>query len=303
MSKIANLTFLLSLLLSSVLGAQSVIGQAVKETINLAPRVKKGDLQRYWLEINRAMYGEDDSLNALKTDYLAFSQVCTGNTPESGLSYSMTIDSLLIGQYRRPNEHPPQLHTLALFDSHSYPVSISRKLHASSGCYELDFRLRPEMRVMEGWDVTEYLTYAQLLEQMRFSLGQQLKKIGDTAVFALPAPICHTLPRVFYNYRFDLKPLTLELAALSSFKNRPCALVKIRPSQSNLNLNVSGVENKPGVQIDAKLTLQAELLVALDNGQIVSATLSERVFGTTSAEGASPSQSRYQRILAFKQLN
>ena len=83
----------LILILAAVGEAQSLVPQALKETLNLAPRMQRGDVQKYKLLVDVVFLTEDGIPHADKQNALSYTQLCIANGADSGVIYDVTIDS------------------------------------------------------------------------------------------------------------------------------------------------------------------------------------------------------------------
>lgn len=291
--KIVNSTAAIVLLLCTALAAQSVIPQAVKETVNLAPRAKKSDLQKYLLTYEIARLNDDGSINSLTTDYLAFSQVCMANTPEAGIRYQVTIDSFAIGTSRRTDEKERECQIAPQFDGYTFPWSFDRTIRTKNGDLDIGVSITEPQVTVEGLEFLLHFNYLRLWEQARFSLARQLTKIGDSATLTIPAPFRQSLANVIREHKISFSPLTFELGSISSYKGRPCAVVKLLPSTSPIRANLAVTKTAADLIGEGTLALVGELWIALDSGQIVRARWQARSVATiTAADGRKvPSQS------------
>ncbi len=291
--KIVNSTAAIILLICAALAAQSVIPQAVKETVNLAPRAKKGDLQKYLLTYEIARLKNDGSINSLTTDYLAFSQVCMANSPEAGIRYQITIDSFAIGTSRRLDEKERECQIAPQFDGYTFPWSFDRTIRTKNGDLDLGVSITEPQVTVEGLEFLLHFTYLRLWEQARFSLARQLTKIGDSAILTIPAPFRRSLENVIREFKIGFSPQTYELGSVSTYKGRPCAVVKLLPSTSPIRANLAVTKTAADLIGDGTLSLVGELWISLDSGQIVRARWQGRTVSTlTTADGkAVPSHS------------
>ncbi len=290
------------LVFSGILPGQSVIPQAVNETINLAPRAKKGDLQQYLLTFEVSRPDANGIVDRVTTDYLAYSQVCQSNTPERGIEYMLTVDSFTIGTSRKPGEPERDLKTAYQFDGYVIRWLIDRQLRAQGDCFDTEVRLRDDQLFVEGSELLIHLSYIRLWEEARFLLGNELKKIGDSASLSLPAPLCYDVPGVIKQHHVKLARQVFELSGITQFRGRACAVVKVHPSQSIVDADLA---NLPGASMPAKgsLSLGGELLISLDKGQILQAAWSTRTQVLVEKPDGSAARSDARDVYLLRQLN
>lgn len=287
---------------SGILPGQSVIPQAVNETINLAPRAKKGDLQQYLLtyEISRML--PDGTVMSIKTDYLNYSQVCTSNSPEAGISYQITVDSLVIGTGRKPGEPEGLLQTAHQFDGYTFKWNFNRKVRIENGCYDFQVPLPDYLGFVEGWEFQVHMAYVQLWEQGRFLLGRQLAKVGDTASFSIGAPICIGIPDVVKSHRLSLSRQRFELTGISNYKGRACAVVKVHESSAPTFVDLATIPDSTFVA-RGKTSLAGELWISLDKGAIVQAIWRTRTDAAYEDPRFKGTTSHVSDIYWLRQLN
>ncbi len=297
-----KLLVILVLLVPTLLLGQSVIPKAVNETVNITSRAKKGDLQRYEVWFETRSLGEDGSPISYKRDHLAYSQYCAVNTPEKGLEYKVTIDSFAVG-FNGPAENPDlRLQTVRQLDG--YPISwqLSRSLPKKGDCYDLGLVIPDSLIYVEIFEFSEAYKYPRLIEQLRASAGSQLNKIGDSVRIAFPDPVCLKVEKVVNDYRLKLAPMVLELTGLTNIQNRACAIVYVRPSTSPLKIEYWAGPTASYLW-DGTLTISASFLVALDDGDILAAKITER--GDAQITGTTGRTAPDHRVKTFeiRQLN
>lgn len=297
-----RLTVILALLVPSLLLGQSSIPKAVTETVNLAPRFKKGNVQAYEFSIETRMMNDDGTPKSQRKDVVAYSQYCAANTPERGLEYKLTIDSFAVGTFEAMTQTIARNQRIKQLDGYAIPSKISRKLPATGGCYETDLYFPDSLHYVEVYEFVEYYRYLRLVEQLRFSAGLQLSKVGDTAVVEFKAPWCYKVEKVVNNFRMDMAPQVLELTGLTSLGSRPCAIVSIRPSISPYRVDIwTGTEHT--YYTAGSLTISGNFLVALDDGEILKATLLERADNKTVLPDNSSKPSQRLRGFTLRQTN
>ncbi|MBK7091860.1 MAG: hypothetical protein IPH59_09075 [bacterium] len=285
-----------------LLFGQSAIPKAVNETVNVTSRAKKGDLQRYEVWVESRALSENSTPLTYKRDLLAFSQYCASNTPEKGLDYKITIDSFAVGQ-NGPAEKPDlRLQTVRQLDGFSIPSMLTRAIPKKGECYDQGIVIPDSLIYVEIFDFAEAYKYARLIEQLRYSAASQLTKIGDSAKVTIPYPLCMKIESVVRDYKLNLAPMVLELTGLTNVQNRPCAIVYLHPSTSPLS-----IEHWAGPTAsyywEGSLTITASFLIALDDGDILAAKVSERGDAQVSGPNGKVSPSHRVRNFEFRQIN
>lgn len=297
-----RLSVILALLVPSLLFGQSTIPKAVTETVNLSPRCKKGDLQTYEYSIETRYLNEDATPKSQRKDVVAYSQYCASNTPERGVEYKITIDSFAVGTNETMTQTIARNQSVKQLDG--YPISsrITRTLPVKGGCYDTELNFPDSLHYVEIYEFTEYYRYLRLLEQLRFSAGIKLSKVGDTAVVAFPAPICYSIEQVIDSFHLDLAPQVLELTGLTSLGKRACALVTIKPSTSPFRVYMWTGTEATFVTVGS-LTISGTFLVALDDGDILKASILDRSDAIITVPGGKSGPNRRLRGFTLRQTN
>lgn len=290
-------------LFCAALAAQSVIPQAVKETVNLAPRAKKGELQKYLLTYEIARLKDDGSVNSLTTDYLAFSQVCQANTPEAGIRYQVTIDSFAIGTSRKLDEKERECLIATQFDGYTFPWNFDRTLRTKNGALDIGVSITEPQVTVEGLEFLLHFNYIRLWEQARFSLARQLNRIGDSATLTIRAPFRQSLEGVIREHKITFAPQTFELGSVSTYKGRPCAVVKLLPSSSPIRANLAVTKTAADLIGEGTMSLVGELWISLESGQIVRARWQARTVATLTTADGRTAPSHSIETYSLEQLN
>lgn len=291
----------LLILAPSILVAQSVIPKAVGETLNLSPRCKKGDLQRYEVKREMRKLNPDGSPRTHKHDIIAFTQYCRSNTPENGVDYSITVDSFAVGINLNMDEAVREPERILQFDGRSMSSKFNRTIPVKDGCYTIETNFLDTMKYAEVYDFRELYIYTRILEQFRFSAGLQLSKVGDQATISMPA-ICHKIPEVINNFRLEPTKFVLELTGIGKYGNRPCALISIKPATAAISVSIwaggaYSFEGKGTVEISGNF------VIALDDGDIVSADISERSDVNLVDPDKKAAMNSAAKIISLRQLN
>lgn len=295
------IALLMLMLIPSVLTAQSAIPKAVSETLNLSPRCKKGDLQRYEVKRDMDKLNEDGTLRSHKHDITAFTQYCSSNTPEAGPVYGITVDSFAVGIFLSAEEKLRAPERLAQFDGMTMTSRVNRTIPLKNGCYAPETSVLDTMRITEAFDFREQYVYLRLIEQMRFSAGNQLSKVGDKISISVP-PICHKIPQVINDYKLDLATQVLEVAGIGKYGNRPCALITIKPTTSPVKVSI-WAGDKYSYEGSGTIGLSGEFAVALDDGDIVSATIVERTEVSLVTPENETRNNRAVKTYSLRQIN
>ncbi len=297
-----KILLIMALFIPTLSSGQSTIPTAVKETLNLSPRCKKGDMQRYELQVENFVLGEDASPTSFRKDLLSFTQYCTSNTPEAGLEYRIAVDSFMVGAYRSVDQPEVPLMIVKQLDGFQYLSRITRSLPEKNGCYDHGLSFPDSLRYIEIYDLVEDYRYLRLIEQFRFTAGLRLSKIGDTVRISLPGPICEKINGVINLSKIELAPQLLELTGLTKYGSTPCAIVTLRPSTSKASLDIY---NRAGLPLvgNGTMALAAMFTVSLDDGDILSATITERSDSNMKGLDGNLRLNRRHRTLRLRQLN
>ncbi|MGB5106579.1 MAG: hypothetical protein WBP29_06495 [Candidatus Zixiibacteriota bacterium] len=291
----------LLMLVPTMLAAQSAIPKAVSETVNLSPRCKKGDLQRYEVKRELRKLNPDGSQRTHRHDVFAFTQYCRSNTPENGLEYSITVDSFAVGINLRMDEDLRPLDRVPQFDGRSMSSKINRIFPVKNGCYDVETNFLDTMKYVEAYDFREQYLYLRLLEQLRFSAGPKLSKVGDTVTIVLP-DLCLKISQVVNSYKLASASHVLELTGLGKYGNRPTALIAIRPSKSSVTVSIWAGDSY-SYEGAGTIELSGNFVVALDDGDIVSAEITERSDVNLVHPDKSENMNSAIKVLNLRQLN
>lgn len=254
--------------------SQSAIPKAVNETLNLAPRCKKGDLQRYHVDIELRRYDDNGNTTYVRKDVLAYSQYCAANSPDIGLRYEVTVDSFAVGVFDPPDRLTSTIQSVPQLVGYRINSAIKRELPTANGCYDIGLTFPDTLFYVEIYEFLENYVYVRLLEQLRYSAGRQLSKIGDSVVVKFPAPICYKVKDVVNDYKLTLAPQVLKLKGITNHLGKPCAIVESSKSSSKLAVNY-WAGDAYSIDVNGQLTLQIGMLIDVETGAIRSAEIYE----------------------------
>ncbi len=264
------------IVLTATASAQSVAPQALNETINLAPRYQRGNSQKYSLDIGIFFLDDQGSPRAVKHNRIDYTQICMANNADSGLVYEVTIDSFSIGS-KEPAEKP-DYHARSVVDTlmgRHFRTQFRSKIPVVGNCYDLALPFTRGFAFAEAYELVDDFLYAKLIEQLRYTVGRQLSKVGDTVTITWPKPICYSIPKVINESRIDLKPLKLQLTGLTTFRNEPCATISIGSTISPYSVKIYSTDTS-SVDAEGTSELRGEFLVSLGRGEIVNFKLNNR---------------------------
>ena len=270
-----KLLFVLMLLNASI-WAQSVVPQALNETLNLAPRFQRGDAQQYSVFVEMVFFDDQGQPTKIKRNRLDYTQICLANTPDSGVVYEVTIDSFLIGAMEQMDSDPNKTRSIVdtLMGQH-FTTQFRAKIPVTGNCYDAGIPLTKDAYYTEASELIENFFPAKLSEQLRFAVGRRLSKVGDTATIAWPKPICYSIKQVINSSRMDQKPFKLSLSGLTSYRGVPSATVSVTSTTSPYRVEIYSTDTTSFVAEGTALT-NGEYQVSLDKGRIVHFKITER---------------------------
>ena len=269
--------FLMFLVLNASIWAQSVMPQAPQETLNLAPRCQRGEAQTHRMQVEVLFLNDDGKPMAVKSNRISYTQLCVANTPDSGLIYEITVDSFVIGTLRAIDQS--NYESFSLVDSLSglhFRSQYRSKIPVKGNCYDFGIPLTTGWPYMEAWEFIDDFLPAKIMEQLHYTVGRRLRKIGDTATIAWPKPICYEVQNVVKTSRVDQKPFKLTLTGLTSYRGTPCATVSIASAISPYRVDMYTPDTTFFKALGTS-QITGELQVSLKNGNIVYAKMSERL--------------------------
>lgn len=297
-----RLLTILALLIPTLLYGQSAIPKAVNETVNITPRAKKGDLQRYEITAETRTLDDNSAPTSYRRDVLAYSQYCLGNTPEKGLDFQITIDSFAVGNSGSVTKPDLRLQIVHQLDGFRISNHFTRALPRKSGCYDLQLIIPDSLIYVEIFDFSEIFKFSNLLEQLRFTAASKLNKIGDSARVVFPDPVCMKTEKVVNSYVLKLAPQMLELTGLTTVQGRASALITVKPSISPLKIEYWAGPNL-SYTWDGTLSLSGSFAVALDDGEILTARIGERADAQITGPTGQTTSNRRIKLIEFRQIN
>jgi len=141
----------------------------------------------------------------------------------------------------------------------------------------------------------------ELLEQVRFAAADWLRTIGDSLTVPLPGPICYEIPKVIKEFRSEQEPYHLSFSGITQYGRHVCALVEVESRPSPLAIEFAATE---GTWTGSGSTwFTGEFLVSLNNGDIVRATLRERMVATQKYPDDSTVPNPVMLVTELRQLN
>jgi hypothetical protein len=270
-----KLVFALFVLAGSV-WAQSSVPQALQESINLAPRIQRGDSRSYAINVGIFFLDDKGNPDKLKRGRIDFTQICLANNPDSGLVCEIAVDSFLTGA-KEPyatsdySSRSP-VDTLMGF---SYRSQMRPKIPVSGNCYDIGIPLTTGHKFVEAYDFVEDMMPVRIADQLRFAAGRRLVKVGDTVTIAWPKPICYSIEKVIKESRLEQKPFKLTLSGLTSYAGQPCATIKVTSQVSPYKVRIYSTDTSEVVAEGTSL-INGEFLVTLNRGELVNLKWEER---------------------------
>jgi hypothetical protein len=269
--------FMVLMVLSAPLWAQSVVSQAPQEALNLAPRCQRGDAQVYKMQVEVLFLNADGKPMVVKKNCIDYTQLCLSNTPDSGLIYDITIDTFSVGTPRGIDE--------STYDSRSIVDSLvglhfrsqfRPKIPVAGNCCDFGMPLTSGFPYMEAFEFIDDFLPAKIMEQLHCTVGKRLSKVGDTATIALPKPICYSIKEVVNESVVEQKPFKLTLTGLTSYRGTPCAVVSIESAVSPYRVDMY-TSSASSFKAVGTSQITGEFQVSLKKGTIVYAKMSERL--------------------------
>ncbi|MFH2055451.1 MAG: hypothetical protein ABIJ61_05790 [bacterium] len=272
-------TLLLALLPSLTL-AQSAIPAAVQEYLNPAPRMTRGDSQRYKLEIDYLMLDSLGGSLVLVRNDAYYTQICLENSPDK-VNYEVVVDSFGTGAPVSRTGEVKGKQRMKDFEGYSFQYTLGKTIPLTGDCYDPSDILDQDHYYVQAQEFMDQFTLIRLLEQFRFMAGRSLAYIGDTAVFKLPGELCYKIPGLVTSCRVNQQPYTVKVLGISRYLNEPCVLLEISARPSPLLIEFLDLD---GNQIEAKgnRMLNGRFMISLRNGTLVSTDLQERLTGIMS---------------------
>lgn len=284
---------------------QDLLESALKQPVNLAPKARRGDIQTYIMDIETIFLTSDGEPRQIKHDKIGFTQLCLANSPDTGLVYQTTIDSLLVGQKRFVEYDSPRKDEAEIYRGKTFTMHIKRQIPVNNGCYGFDIEFGEDEHFVNSFDLQEMFTAFNLIEQSRYTAGRQLRNIGDAVTIRLPAPICISIPEVINDYKLELSAFTLSLSGYTLNKGKPAALVSIQPHFARNRMDVFTPADADSLIFTGMKARWGEFEVRLDDGDIVAARLVNRFDSAVNSQAGDENTnfSRSYRTITITQLN
>jgi hypothetical protein len=267
---------LVFLVLGAPLLAQTVVPQTPNETLNLAPRCKRGEAQVYSIKVEVLFLDSAGNPATVKNNRLDYTQLCLTNNPDSGLIYDITVDSFSVGT----------LHELAdtayigraIVDSlmgMNFHSQFRSKIPVMNNCCDFGIPLTTGFPYVEAWEFIDAFLPAKIMEQLHYTVGRRLSKVGDTATIVWPKPICYSIKKVINESRLELTPCRLTVMGLTNYRGTPCAAISVTCAPSPFRVEVYSTPST-SFKWSGTSKISGEFLVSLRAGNIVYARMSER---------------------------
>ncbi len=239
-----------------------------------------------------------------KHDRIGLTKLCLANSPDTGLVYQLTVDSLMIGQKLFLDSPPHKLSEAKQLTGKTFTSRFTRKVVQAGPCYALDLDFSEGERYLESMLLEEILTTENLLERFRYMAGRQLARIGDSYAVRFPQPICFSIPSVVDNFEMALAGFEMRLDGVTLVNGQPCATIALQPHFVKMDIQLAPVDSNY-LTIHGMMTRQGEFQVRLSDGDIVAAKIYDRVDGQTwTAEAVADSTASHSyRTITIRQLN
>jgi hypothetical protein len=266
---------LVLLVLGAPLLAQSVVPQTPNETINLAPRCKRGEAQVYSIKVEILYLDSTGNPVTVKNNRIDYTQLCLVNNPDSGLIYDITVDSFSVGNMHAIGE--TTYVGRAIVDSLAgltFRSQLRPKIPVRNNCYDFGIPLTTEFPYVEAWEFIDAFLPAKIMEQLRYTVGRRLSKVGDTATIVWPKPICYSVKKVINESCLELMSSKLTLTGLTSYRGTPCAAISIASSISPFRVAVYSTDST-SFKWSGTSMITGGFLVSLKGGNIVYAKMIE----------------------------
>jgi hypothetical protein len=264
------------LLFSSLALAQSAVPRAVDEMFDLKPRCERGDIDEFLLEVDYLHLDSNGIRVKTYRNQVFFTRICLGSSADS-LRYEYIIDTMKVGILVYPSAPFSEQQRVIDFEGHSFQLRFGKGIPTRDGCYHPGDLLGEEMAYIDAYEFYNQMTIFTIFEQLRFTAGRQLAYIGDTLTMALPAPICFKLPGIVNSYHLDQKPFHLRVAGITKHGGVPCAIVDLSSRPSELEIDFVSRDPKVAIAGIGSSMILGDFLVSLVDGQLVGATVYDRL--------------------------
>lgn len=264
-------------LLPMLLFAQSAIPKAVTEYLNPQPRMERGDSQRYSLTVDYEQLDSNGVIVGIYRNLLGYTQLTLASSPDS-MRFEIVVDSFAAGMPVTRRGPISSRSLMTDFSGYSFQVRYGKEIPTKDGCYDPSDILADNLHYTQAQEFMDQFTLIRLINQFRFMAGRQLGYIGDTVTMKLPGNICYQLSGLVQDYKLYQQPYKIWVAGISRYGKDPCALLHIEADPSPLRLDFITRTGKI-LKARGSKALSGEFLVALSNGALLSADLTERLTG------------------------
>ena len=279
--------------------SSSILNQAV----NLAPKAKRGDVQRYVLDIQTVLLDDVGTPKHLKHDWLGYSQLCLANGPDTGITYQVTIDSFSVGQKLTFDMKDMGRANADQFTGKTFSYTVKQSFPVEDGCYGFRIDFPKGQQFSQSYEMQEYFTILSLLEQLRYTSGRRLAKVGDQVSIKPPNPICYSIPQVVVDTETKLSTITLTLEGFSLYRGEPCAIIDITPLFAQTGVKFIQPDTTD-YWFRGILSRSGKFQVRLSDGDIVSAVIRDRIDSkmVPDPDAERPRTSKVFRTITLNQL-
>ena len=269
-------------ILPTLIFAQSAIPTAVNEYLSPAPRMERGDNQRYYLEVDYQHLDSNGLMMVTLRNWVKYSQLCLLNSKDS-LRFEVVIDSFATGMTLMTNNRVSRKEFMTDFYGYSFKLPFSKQIPASDGCFDPSDILEENLNYIQAQEFLDHFTLIRLLEQFRFMAGRRLGYLGDSITISFPGPICYEIPGLVMSYELLQQPCKIKVLGLSKYHNDPCVLLRIESMPSPFTLELLTRDERTVKARGSKL-LDGEFMISLKSGVLVSADLRERLTAVIGVE-------------------
>lgn len=296
---------LVMLFFAASISAQSVTEKILTDAHNLAPKNRRGDFQKYNASMETVLLSEHGKPKGIKTDRLSYTQLCLANDPDTGIAYQVTIDTLMVGQVMQMGERARGTMEAKQYQGFTFDYRISQQMRARDNCYDFHIDFPEGTRYLQSYELTEYFTMMHIFEQLRFTAGRRLSRVGDEVSLKLPSPVCYKIPEVVEEAKSKPPSFTLRFEAITNYRGQTCAKISLNPQFVDIFLKFYSAAGD-GATFEGTVNRWGEFLVNLKTGHIVYAQFRERNDSelVSAKEGAdAPYYSRGLRTVTVSQIN
>jgi hypothetical protein len=280
--------FLMFLVLNASICAQSVMPQALQETLNLAPRCQRGDAQVYSIKVEIVFPNDDGKPTSVKNNRINYTQLCLANNPDSGLIYEITVDSFSVGSLQAISGSDYDRRTIVdSLRGLTFRSQFRSKIPVTGNCYDIGIPLTTGFPYLEAWEFIDDFLPVKILEELYYTAGKRLSKIGDTATIVWPGPICYSIKKVINESIVEQKPFKLTLTGLTSYRGTPCATISVASAVSPYRVEIYSTDTT-SFKGSGTSQITGEFQVSLQKGIIMYAKMGERLETTLTRPDKQP---------------